>query len=507
MHPTAPSPSRQKAFIAASLLYGLAMYPILHADRFYIDDLGRARSGYLGWTTDGRPLSNLVVETLNLGAPISDLSPLPQLLAVLLLAWLAVTLARKFAIPGTWRAPLILAPLVINPFFLENLSYKFDVLPMTLATVLAGIAVTAIAPAPRRVVLGALALLATLCLYQPALNVFLVFTIAEFVMGQRDLLPPRRLAGALAARAAQLLLALVAYKGVIAVTVNGHYATAHGAIAPMGALPATVWHNLLSFWRYVTGLLPGLWSKPLLVCIAAGALASVYWALRYLVMGWRAAPAATRLGMAACAVLLPPALAIAAWGPMLALELPVYAPRVAIGFGALGAASLLFAWAAMQRVRVKPSWQVAALAVPVYGLFTFCFVYGNSLKLQKDYENRVAAQIATDLSRIAAGHAIAAYTLEGSLGHAVVVRHTLRKYPLIGALVPVHLTEGWGWAYEELQHFGVDLPYRLTAPQMPRVVPGTTAAPGAGGPAVAVARDYRIYLEGDMAVVAFLPSS
>ncbi|HTK00631.1 MAG TPA: glucosyltransferase domain-containing protein, partial [Bordetella sp.] len=145
MQPPVSTPTpRRHVFIAALLLYALVIWPIIHADRFYIDDLGRARSGYLGWTSDGRPLSNLVVETLNLGAPISDLSPLPQLLALLLLAYLAVTLARKFEIPGAWRAPLILAPLAANPFFLENLSYKFDVLPMTLATALSCMAVTAI---------------------------------------------------------------------------------------------------------------------------------------------------------------------------------------------------------------------------------------------------------------------------------------------------------------------------------------------------------------------------
>jgi hypothetical protein len=512
MHPDASTPSRQKVFIAASLLYGLAIYPILHADRFYIDDLGRARTGYLGWTTDGRPLSNLVVETLNLGAPISDLTPLPQLLAVLLLAWLAVTLAKKFAIPGTWRAPLILAPLVVNPFFLENLSYKFDVLPMTLATVLAGITVTAIPATRWRVMPGALALLATLCLYQPALNVFLVFVIAEFVMGQRDLLPPRLLIGSLAARGAHLLLASIAYKAVSAATVKGHYAIAHGAIAAAAALPDTIHRNLVSFWQYVAGLLPGLWSKPLLTAIAAGMLASVYWAIRYLVASWRGAPGAARLGMGACAVLLPPTLAIATWGPMLALESPVYAPRVAIGFGALSAVSLLFAWAVLDRVRVKASWQAVVLAAPVYGLFAFSIVYGNSLKLQKDYEDRVAAQIATDLSRVSAEHAISAYVLQGSLGHAVVVRHTMRKYPLVGVLVPVHLTEGWGWAYEELQHFGVDMPHLPNAPHT-TMRATSDATPDAArnamphGPAVAVARDYRIYLDRDIAIVAFPPSS
>ncbi|ANN74320.1 glucosyltransferase domain-containing protein [Bordetella bronchialis] len=496
MQSPASSPPRQKVFIAALLLYGLVIYPIIHADRFYIDDLGRARTGYLGWTSDGRPLSNLVVETLNLGAPISDLSPLPQLLALLLLAYLAVTLARKFGIPGTWRAPLILAPMVASPFFLENLSYKFDVLPMTLATALSCLAVTAIPRVRWGALLGAVALLATLCLYQPALNVFLVFAVAEFVLAQRDLRPMRELAAMLGMRGLQLLCALAAYKAVVAVTVKGHYATAHGAIASAGDLASIAQRNLAGFWRYVVDMLPGLWAKPLLWFMAGGTLVALYWAVRYLARSWRAASMPGRIAMAAAIALLPVALLIAPWGPMLALRLPVYAPRVAIGFGALGAAGLLFVWTALDRLRLAPRWQVAGFAVPVYGLLTFCFVYGDSLKLQKEFENRVAAQVSADLSRLGAQHRITEYALQGSLGHSVVVRHTIRKYPLIATLVPVHLTEGWGWAYEELRLFGVDTAHEASAP---RAAPQTQA--------VSVARDYRVFLDGDIAIVSFAPAS
>jgi hypothetical protein len=495
MQPPVSTPTpRRHVFIAALLLYALVIWPIIHADRFYIDDLGRARSGYLGWTSDGRPLSNLVVETLNLGAPISDLSPLPQLLALLLLAYLAVTLARKFNIPGTWRAPLILAPLAANPFFLENLSYKFDVLPMTLATALSCMAVTAIPRTKWRGLLGSLALLATLCLYQPALNVFLVLVVAEFVLAQRELQPMRQIAKTLATRCAQLLLALVVYLEVIAVTVKGHYALAHGAIASASTLADTAHRNLAGFWGYVLDLLPGLWAKPLLLSIAAGVLVGVCWSARYLALGWRAASIPVRLGMIAGVALPPLALVVAPWGPMLALEAPVYAPRVAIGFGALGATGLLFMWTALERIRMASRWQVTVLTVPVYGLLTFCFVYGASLKLQKDFENRVATQVSADLSRISAQHAVVAYSLHGSLGHAVLVRHTIRKYPLIARLVPVHLTEGWGWAYEELQHFGVDTAYELS-------VPGNEHE----AEAMAVSRDYRVYLNHGLAIVWFSP--
>jgi hypothetical protein len=488
-------PQAKRVFLAALSLYALVIWPILRADRFYIDDLGRARAGYLGWTTEGRPLSNFVVETLNLGTPISDLSPLPQLLALLLLAYLAVAIGRKFDVPGTWRAPLILAPLVANPFFLENLSYKFDVLPMVLATALSCMAVTAIPRETWRGLLGSLALLATLCLYQPAVNVFLVFTIAELVMGQRRLLPMRELLATLATRGGQLLLALLAYKSVAAATVKGHYAKSHGILVPVGDLAHTAYRNLDDFWRYVLHTLTGLWAAPMMAFIVAGALAGLFWSLRYTVSGWRKASAPTRLAMLAIILLLPPALVLAPWGPMLALQTPVLAPRVMIGVGALGAIGLLFVWTILADMRTPPAWQVAVLTLPVYGLLTFGFVYGASLKLQDEFERRVAAQLSTDLSRVAAQHPISEYSLQGSLGYAVVVRHTIKKYPLIAQLVPVYLTQGWGWGNEELRNFGVDIPHASATPRDAQDCE-----------VVATSRDYRVYLDRDIAVISFSAS-
>jgi hypothetical protein len=327
------------------------------------------------------------------------------------------------------------------------------------------------------------------------LNVFLVLAVAEFVLAQRDLRPRGELLKMLGMRCGQLLLALLVYKQVIAVTVKGRYATAHGVIASASTLGDAAHRNLVGFWRYVLDLLPGLWAKPLLGFIVAGALIAVCWSARYLALGWRTASVSARLGMIAGVLLIPPALIVAPWGPMLALELPVYAPRVAIGFGALGVAGLLFVWTALERIRMAPRWQVVALTLPVYGLLTFCFVYGDSLKLQKDFENRVAAQVSADLSRIGAQQTVSEYSLRGSLGHAVLVRHTIKKYPLIACLVPVHLTEGWGWAYEAMQQFGVDTAYKLSAPPV-----------AAEMQPVAISRDYRIYLDHGMAIVAFTPA-
>ncbi len=130
-----------RLFSLAVLLNGIVAYCILRADRYYVDDLGRVRSGYTGWTGDGRPLTSFIMQSLNMGTPLTDLTPLPQMLAALLLGGCALLVARKFGIRDAATAAMAALPLGASPFFLENLSYRFDVLTMVLAVTLALLAV------------------------------------------------------------------------------------------------------------------------------------------------------------------------------------------------------------------------------------------------------------------------------------------------------------------------------------------------------------------------------
>jgi hypothetical protein len=485
-----PSPSRP-TFLAALILFGVALWPIVNADRFYIDDLGRARLGYLSWTPAGRPLANFVVETLNFGTPISDLSPFLQLIALLMVAGLALVLKRRMALPGNVLAPMLLAPLAAGPFFLENLSYKFDAITMVMATVVACLAALGATHTRGRQLLGGVALLATLCLYQPAFDVFPVFAIGEFVLGQRDLAPFATLLKTLLLRVLQALGALLVYRYIANAVLAGRYETAHAVTPPLDALPRTIVENALGFWQYTAQAMPGLWAKPIVVFMAAGGVVMLWWSVRYAALRWRAARPAARAGMIATVAALPCLMYLAPWGPMLGLQSPVLAPRVMIGFGALGTVALLFVWTALARLKLPYAWQVGVLAVPIYSVLMFCYVYGNSLKMQKEYEHVVSAEIAADLGRLAAQRHITAFTMRGSLDYSPIVTHTIRKYPLIGQLVPVYLREGWSWGDEQLRFFGVH-------PKFQEVPPGER-----DGEIVAISANYRIFVVNGVAVIDF----
>ena len=115
----------------------LYVLPIILTGRLYIDDLGRTLYGYSGWGLNGRPLSDAIMQTMSLGGELLDLSPLNQILSVLLLCITLYYYTEKVFSGINFSGLLILCFLFIsNPFYIENLSYRFDSLTMALSMVL-----------------------------------------------------------------------------------------------------------------------------------------------------------------------------------------------------------------------------------------------------------------------------------------------------------------------------------------------------------------------------------
>jgi hypothetical protein len=142
---TDPACDDRSVFAILLALYFLILYPILRANRYYDDDLKRALIGRTGWDSNGRPLTTLLMKLLQCyDSALVDISPLTQIGAVAILAWVGVLIARRYAMRSPWMAALVAFPLGAQPFYLENLSYKFDALSMSLAMLLALLPVLAI---------------------------------------------------------------------------------------------------------------------------------------------------------------------------------------------------------------------------------------------------------------------------------------------------------------------------------------------------------------------------
>jgi hypothetical protein len=212
--------------------------------------------------------------------PLVDFSPLPQIGAIAVLSYLSVLVARKFKLCGAVIAALATLPLGANPFFLENLSFKFDSLPMALSMFLVLLPILSTkADNWRSWVTGTLFLTAGLCFYQPSINAFLVFLMLEFVFLQLELAPLTRLCRSFAFRVLQLFSGLVLYRVVAAMTVRGAYAVQHTAtrLTDLGLLE----QNLIKLWSFIVNSLWYGFRWLFILPIVAGGIVILLIGIRY----------------------------------------------------------------------------------------------------------------------------------------------------------------------------------------------------------------------------------
>ncbi|VEI48582.1 Uncharacterised protein [Actinobacillus equuli] len=103
------------------------------ADIYYIDDLGRSIVGSRGWDNFSRFSSNFLSSILNMSVRLTDISPLTQIISIIILSISSLILVVIFSKKSSYFTLLGSTFLGLSPFYLENMSYKFDSPYMTLA--------------------------------------------------------------------------------------------------------------------------------------------------------------------------------------------------------------------------------------------------------------------------------------------------------------------------------------------------------------------------------------
>lgn len=131
---------RVKGVYFLYLLSFLYVFPILLSDVYYMDDYDRVIYGY-GWSQDGRFFANAIMWLLNLNfASIRikqvDLFPYTTIISSLILVFSGILICDSMKILR--KNCFSIAPLfiMISPFMLENLTYRYDSLIMSVSVFL-----------------------------------------------------------------------------------------------------------------------------------------------------------------------------------------------------------------------------------------------------------------------------------------------------------------------------------------------------------------------------------
>ncbi len=423
------------------------LVPILLAGRPCNDDLARSVLGSYGWVDNGRYLSNILMRALQLGASrATDIAPIPQFLAILALGYSGVLLVRRFEIASIPLGILVTLPLGTQPFFLQNLSYRFDSVTMAAAMLCSVSAIAAHDRRWRNWLLGSVALLATFNLYQPAFNVFLVLAIFEiaFEIGRER---TSRVVVRLAAwRFSQAIIASVAYKLFFTSGIKDWVADHGETIHSLDALPVVA-ANSLGFLRYLRDSLGGRLASIFVIVTLVAAVPMIVLGIQ---RAWRARARSMADATArSIFLLLWPVLGLlAAVGPMLLLVDPIFAPRVFPAIGALICAALIAAAHSGPR---RIAFIAGSICLVVSAITAGA--YSSAAGEQMKFEDAIASTMQDDLAQLKSSAHVSRYALVGSAGYAPAAQHAISQFPIVGQLIEPYLAQDRFFTKSYLLHF------------------------------------------------------
>lgn len=174
--------NNQLIFMAS--LMSLFMLPFIISNIYYVDDIYRSITGFGGWSGMGRPIADLLnlVFSLKYGTTV-DIAPLPQIIAGVGLFFSILACSNALFIKPTYITTLILFPIISNPFFIQNLAYRYDSLSMSAAVLsVCSSFYFARKPCLRNLLLSILLSFASLCLYQSAINILIGLTALAIIV-------------------------------------------------------------------------------------------------------------------------------------------------------------------------------------------------------------------------------------------------------------------------------------------------------------------------------------
>jgi len=171
-----------KYFKFISYAIGLLILPVILANQYYIDDMGRATSGYTNWGADGRPLSDTLMKIINFRSHLSDLFPLPLIFGSIILALILAIYTNRYFNKNNKIYAIIPLTYLLSPSTPEIMSYRFDSMPLIISISLPLLAYGyRFQQESKNILVGILCVIAIYSLYQASINLFIILAEIELL--------------------------------------------------------------------------------------------------------------------------------------------------------------------------------------------------------------------------------------------------------------------------------------------------------------------------------------
>ena len=134
-----------KPFLVMTLIYLFGISAIILAGVHYADDAARTNFGYSGWAGFSRYFSTIMAFGLHADGYLTNIYPLPQILAAVILSVASIMLVcvisgkdvfKEKSSKWLWRLIAVM-PLGLSPYMLECLAYQYDAPYMAISVLFA----------------------------------------------------------------------------------------------------------------------------------------------------------------------------------------------------------------------------------------------------------------------------------------------------------------------------------------------------------------------------------
>ena len=419
----------KKQFILLSAIYLMASLAIIRANFSYVDDIGRAHAGYHGWLDWSRWSTEALATFVHAGWYLTDISPLPQIMACIIMAIggaILLELFRNGEKVGLWNVTA--ASLTgLAPYFLGIISYKFDSPYMALSFLVSVIPFLFRTRSKKIYVISSLACLLIMCTtYQASSGVYpmiVLFLVVQDIVSGEKLKKELEFIGISAA-------CFFASLGIFWLLLMRE----NGVTVPVASdFISIVVSRYIAYYKMIYSDYTKTWLILLMLIIVI-----------YLYVIYRTAVVrkafAVLMGM--LSVLLGSGLC---FGAYLFISEEAFDARAMYGFQVF--ITLMAIYISFHGRYWLSKLPYVALA---WSFLIFSLTYGNALVQQQDYRDYRIVLLAGDLNSldIMKTDEIKKIRVDGDIGLSPVVANMSEAYPLLGRTVFTGFSEGfWGVYY------------------------------------------------------------
>ncbi len=431
----------KKSFGILMFVYIIGLSSLLRANFNYIDDMERVAKGSKGWDNYSRYLSNFLSSFIHADTYLSDVSPLPQIIAIMLLtiagiiSYYVISEQTKF----TLEFLIALIPLGLSPYFLECLSYKFDSPYMALSVL---VSVMPLLFYRKNIFLyfiisvtGTIAMCTT---YQASSGIFpmLVVLLCMKKWTQGEQIDKIFKLGILSF--VSYLFGLIFFRLFIMHPLDSYAST---SVAPINQLLITTYKHLIKYYTLIKSDLKKEWIFLIILLELLFIYNSIHNTSR------------KKLYVFLISIMTLFIMHLLSFGIYPLLEKPSFSPRGMYGFGVL----ITFIGIYVITINKNIIGKFICFSLS-WGFFVFAFTYGNALYVQRTYVDFRINLVIEDLNNMElfTTDDIKTVQISGTCGLSPVLENMPQDYQILNRLVPVTFRGYWYWGqYGFFNYYGI----------------------------------------------------